>query len=116
MGQRPKIVDIDSWQDMKDFCNSLTPKQLAQPVETIPANDNTGPQPIPLQPVIGAGTLKGLGCEPCRSNYDNEDHRDQVVLLLDCNRNAEDGHIAQDLMTGRKIYPDKRPWPPMRLT
>jgi hypothetical protein len=45
-------------------------------------------------PGIAIATVAELGVYKCRSVYDNKYHGDDVVLLLDYNRFAEDGAMA----------------------
>jgi hypothetical protein len=91
-------VEIKTWGDVLLYLQSCSPEQLLKPPQVIlPGSD--------LGTLIDINTIGFYFTEHTRSTYDNKHHPEDIVFLSDTNMFAKDGAIAQDLLTGERIYP-----------
>ena len=96
--------NIETWGDLLDVLRNMMPEQLQKP-QIIPPS--CGSESGELGSVIAIGTVATMfnADDPTRSSYDNGHHPEDVVLLTDMNQFGEDGAIAEDLLTGERIFP-----------
>jgi hypothetical protein len=103
------IKEIETYRDLLAYLNTLGDLQLDQPIQVL---DSCTEEPVALKGIYAIGTVGDLcACgdgdefQPTRSTFDNDHHPESVVLLIDANPFGMDGAIAEDLMTGERIYP-----------
>jgi hypothetical protein len=103
------IGELETYRDLLAYLGTLGDTQLDQPIQVL---DSCSEEPVPLKVVHAIGMVGELcDCgdadppQPTRSTFDNDYHPGSVVLLADGNPFAPDGSIAEDLMTGERIYP-----------
>lgn len=104
---------IETYRELRDVLNKMGDAQLDQQMQVmVPQFDHD--KPIPLHPVISAGTVKyfvssddGVEQDTTRSSVDNKHHPEEFVLLVDWNPYDEEGILAYDLETGEPIYEPK---------
>lgn len=100
------MTEINTWQDVLEFLSAFTPSELNHPAQ-IYLSDPDGDKPATLHPVLAIGSADEMfEEEKTRSSIDNKHHGNHLVLLCDHNWFAEDGHVAIDLMTELKIFPE----------
>lgn len=101
------MSEIKTWLGLFNYLKTLSDQQLMQRIQIIPPStlDHEGV----LAHGIAIGTVEqAFGDNKTRSSYDNHHHPEDIVLLTDGNPFGEDGAIAEDLMTGERIFPATR--------
>jgi len=95
-----------TYADLLEAMGHFTQAQLAQPVQVVLPNAD-GDTPDATMPLIAVDTVQNffLPGPGVRTHYDDKNHLDDVILLVDYSGYGEDGSIATDLFTGEKIFP-----------
>ena len=105
------MLDLDkgTWRELLEELLKLSEEELEQKIQVMPNNpDET--VATPLLPAYAFGTVEELVGDPgdvgagVRSFYDNQHHPGDFILCVDRNHFGEDGAVATDLLSGRKIF------------
>lgn len=101
------VAPAYTYEQLRADLKLLSQRELNQLVQILFNPD--GEMPAPLMPVIIFETVDKLGVEVSLSCYDGKHHPEDFVIYVDHNPFGRDGSIAQDLITGKKIYPKGHP-------
>lgn len=94
-----------TWNDLLNALARMPCSRLDEPAQFVFSGPDDD-KPEPTMPAIAVAKSKDLfGGQGIRTHYDNQDHQEDFVVLLDDNRYSESGAIAIDVLTGEEVFP-----------